>query len=360
MTIPSAGRILLILALGLKSLPILADDGSALSTPWRGLTFTRDDHVSMESEYLKISPRQIDVSFLFRNHSDKDVELTIAFPLPALTPHGSDDLPLPDKEANFHVWADGQEISTETSFQVLAYDGKTQHYTRDLTEAFAANGLNPRVSRPDDPLKREKLLRLGLLRQDDQEWGDWHFNLLYYWKQKFPAGKSVTIRHTYSPWIGGWHTLSGSGLPFFDGKIVLNKEPYCFDRSFMLALGKLIEHPYDSYRHVTTGTEEALFSDDRDGSYDRTQADLGFAELEYILKTGAGWNGPIGKFTLEIDKDRTELVSLCQPGGMRLKKQGNSFVGTLQNFTPTSDLKIIFLGGEAYSYVVDAHPDMAH
>jgi hypothetical protein len=224
-----------------------------------------------------------------------------------------------------------------------------------------ANEINPRQVQQDDPAKHEKLSQLQLLKQDDgREWGNWHFNFLYFWKQKFPAGKSVSIRHTYAPWIGGWYMLPGSGLPFFNEKIVLNQEPYCFDRPFMRALGKLIEHPYSSYRYAKTEAEEALYSDFSDGSYDRTKAAVGFAQLGYILKTGAGWNGPIGSFTLEIDKSGSELVSLCQPKGMTLQKRGNSYVGSLRNFTPTEDLNILFLGGEAYSYVGEANPHMAH
>lgn len=350
-----------LLFVALASSVALADDGSVSVTPWGGLTFTKDDNVSMESEYLKISPRQVDVRFVFRNRSDQDVELTVAFPLPTLQPHDEDDLPLPDKEAGFHVWADGREISAKTSFQVFAHDDKTQRYTRDMTEIFMANGLDPRQARQDDPAKHEKLSQLKLLRQDDgQEWGDWQLNLLYFWKQKFPAGKTVEIRHAYAPWIGGWYMLSGADLPIFGEKIVLNHEPYCFDRSFMRALGKLIEHPYQSYRYVKTETEEALFRDFNDASYDLTKANIGFAQLGYILKTGAGWNGPIGKFTLEIDKDGAELVSLCQPQGMSLQKKGNSYVGSLRDFTPTSDLNILFLGGSAYSRVIDANPHAVH
>ena len=65
--------------------------------------------------------------------------------------------------------------------------------------------------------------------------------------------------------------------------------------------------------------------------------------INYVLKTGANWAGPIRSFKLTIDPGASDhLVSFC-PG--RLKPTGpNALEFTAKDFTPESDLKILIVG----------------
>ncbi|MDD3371796.1 MAG: DUF4424 family protein, partial [Alphaproteobacteria bacterium] len=49
-----------------------------------GLVPRESPDVSMESEDLDISVREIKIRYVFRNHSSRDIDATVAFPLPPL------------------------------------------------------------------------------------------------------------------------------------------------------------------------------------------------------------------------------------------------------------------------------------
>ena len=71
----------------------------------------------------------------------------------------------------------------------------------------------------------------------------------------------------------------------------------------------------------------------RPGSIDR---------VHYILKTGANWKGPIGRFVLRIVKDKPAQKSSVCMDGFR-KADTRTFVLEKRNFVPTQDLKIAFI-----------------
>jgi hypothetical protein len=72
---------------------------------------------------------------------------------------------------------------------------------------------------------------------------------------------------------------------------------------------------------------------------------LWHGDLEYILSTGANWAGPIGYFHLELDKSDADLVSLCPIPGLHLVRKGRSFVADAEQYTPTMDIKVMFVYG---------------
>ncbi len=74
-------------------------------------------------------------------------------------------------------------------------------------------------------------------------------------------------------------------------------------------------------------------------------------DVEYILGTGRNWKGPIGVFTLRIEKDSPDqLVSLCLPGELR-KVDSTSYEFTSKDFVPQDKLVI---------YFYDVGPDVAY
>ena len=61
----------------------LAND-SAACVGMGGLVFQKNDQIKMVSEDLRISPSLVQVEYLYRNESDKDIELLVAFPIPSV------------------------------------------------------------------------------------------------------------------------------------------------------------------------------------------------------------------------------------------------------------------------------------
>jgi hypothetical protein len=62
----------------------------------------------------------------------------------------------------------------------------------------------------------------------------------------------------------------------------------------------------------------------------------------YVLRTGANWAGPIGRFHLIVDKGAPQnLVSLCAPD---IRPTSDTrFELDRTNYTPREDLRILFL-----------------
>jgi Domain of unknown function (DUF4424) len=125
--------------------------------------------------------------------------------------------------------------------------------------------------------------------------------VIFYWQQIFPAGKVVSIKHVYHP--GGGFILPSE--EFWDE--IANA--YCIDA--------------ESLKSMKGRGGEA-------------------SQVHYILRSGANWAGPIGKFRLTIRKEPPyQMVFLCADGVRRQDSQ--TFVVEKTNFVPRSDLKIIFL-----------------
>jgi hypothetical protein len=64
-----------------------ANDTIVEITP-QGLQFKTEDNISIEKESLYISLRKIEVSYIFRNHSSKNITAEVAFPVPPYQIHG--------------------------------------------------------------------------------------------------------------------------------------------------------------------------------------------------------------------------------------------------------------------------------
>ena len=64
--------------------------------------------------------------------------------------------------------------------------------------------------------------------------------------------------------------------------------------------------------------------------------------IDYILRTGANWSGPIGQFHLTVDKGEPgSLVSFC---GQGIKKTSDTkFEMSKTNFSPEGDLAVLIL-----------------
>jgi hypothetical protein len=96
----------------------------------------------------------------------------------------------------------------------------------------------------------------------------------FYWQQRFCDGRETVIEHRYKPSVGDTVGVDATTIIH----ILQNPEfaryysKYCIDSSFFAAV---------------TSSKTAYFSQQ---------------SIEYVLKTGSNWSGPIQRFRLVVDK----------------------------------------------------------
>jgi hypothetical protein len=312
--------------------PALANDSIAeLGTG--GLILSRTDAISMEKENLFISMDKVQVDYVFRNTTEKDVEALVAFPMPTVDANPYTMPMLPDATSDnfldFDVSFDGKAIKPELEQKAFAVD-------IDVSEELKAHGVpvNPFIEGAYDALAKlsddvaKDWIDRGMIFVDSYDdgsgWKDvrsplWSLKSTYFWKTTFPASKQVKVRHNYKPSVGGT-----AGLSFYwDGKFQDGykeyQKKYCIDQAFEKAIRKAAAEAPDGY---------PLLQEMR---------------LEYVLTSGGNWAlGMIGDYTLTVDKgDPKALISLC---ANNLKKTGpTTFTSNEKEFYPQQDISILIL-----------------
>ncbi len=302
---PAPLAIALALAFAGAPAPCLANDTSA-SVNAGGLVFEKSAAIQMKSEVLSISTSAIEVDYVFANPGPADVTTVVAFPLPDLNlaemAHSPSSIPFRGQQnyVGFRTWVDGKEIASKSEVHAVLEDG------RDVAGELQKLGVNIFTEEQTlTPEVQDKLLKLGALV--DGGYNDifpvWVAKPSYYWTQTFPAGKELHIEHRYS------------AGPFLS--LVKEAEPeWCTDDAYKTAFAKLPK---------------------LEGGYLRGEA------VRYVLSTGANWAGPIGDFTLKLDKGAAALISTCPIAGLTLKREGNAFVARAKDYTPKADLNILFV-----------------
>jgi len=301
----------------------LADDSSA-ALQAGSIVFTKNTPVKMAAEDLFVSPGAVRIRFEFSNPTRRDVETLVAFPLPDLSasefwgsPIGTvtDD---PKNFVGFKAVVDGKPVPFTIEQRAFVKN-------KDVTASVLAAGapLNPTSNDGYAKLaglpkeKQKALVAAGVAESDGGELiPQWTVRTRFYWPQKFPAGKTVVIEHSYQP---------VTGQSFFSTEYQKRSEKfggidYCFDAQTWAAL------------EAKTG--KARNNPDM-GSY------MVAYQTAYILTTAGNWQGPIGRFHLTIDKKAPDnLISLCWDG--ELKKTGpTSFEFSQENFAPKRDLHFV-------------------
>jgi nitrate reductase beta subunit len=179
------------------------------------------------------------------------------------------------------------------------------------------------------PDKWEELLRVGLAETEEYDTGRgtkkhlaarWTLQTTYYWEQTFAGRAETLIEHRYKPSVGTTvQTALGAPdaakEPWYDEY----KDKYCFDYEFLAAVERA--------RKAANGKFGGPFSEER---------------IDYILKTGANWSGPIKDFRLVVDKGAPDnLVSFC---GDDVRKIGETqFEMKKTDYTPDGNLSILIL-----------------
>jgi Domain of unknown function (DUF4424) len=288
-----------------------------------GLTLVQSKSISMDSEDLYISAKSVRVTYRFTNTSSAPITTTVAFPLPQLPVEYNDSRPsFPGdfrKILNFKTTIDGKPVALDYVVQAIL-NGK------DVTAILDRFRLYPSVyegkgrSLQDlTATEKKRLVADGLITvsgygADDQIEANWDVRATVTRKQVFPAKKTVTVRHTYNPMVGG--SVAGGLMKEARGNPAFTetKARYCIDNDWL-----------KSFDNAIAGKS-------------------GYAEtwIGYVLSSGANWKGPIQDFTLTLDKGSpTALLSVCETGFTKISP--TQFQIKRKNFTPKRDLDILIV-----------------
>jgi hypothetical protein len=309
----------------------LADDSSA-ALGAGGVVLTQAADVRMAKEDLYVSPDKVRIRFEFANDSKNDINTVVAFPLPDIDANQYYEEPLGDMTADpvnfvgFTVVADGKRITPQVEQRAI-YKG------RDVTATLAAlhipvnviSQTNIQMLNSLKPAQIAGLEKAGLADHDsgDGEHPHWIIRTKFFWNQKFPAGKTVVLEHSYQPVSGGtfYTSMDLKDNPKDQDSRHWNTN-YCVDSTTLKAItariGSKTGKPEDG------GNMEARTTD-------------------YILMSGNNWKGPIGHFHLTLDKLKpANILSLCWDGN--LKKSGaTTFDFTADNYAPPRDIHLLVL-----------------
>ena len=300
-----------------------------------GLQFAQTDDITMADEKLYISPEKVQVDYVFHNNAAKDVEALVAFPMPDI--EGGEEVNVAvdydagDNFLGFSVNQDGKDIKPDLQQQVFVHGVDLTQELKTLNVPLIPNSKaadEALTKLPPDALARLKTL--GLVRMD--QWDDgqgmkdhaialWTLKSVYWWKTVYPAGKDITVRHTYKTSVGGTVDityLDENGQPKGEQWDDYVKR-YCLDDNMVKVAQK--------NRQAEKAGGGPLYVENW---------------ISYILMTGNNWAGPIGNFTLTVDKgDPKNIVSFCGNG---VKKTGpTTFEMSAKDFYPEHDLNILLL-----------------
>jgi len=329
------------LAAALAFLPAasFANDAAA-ETAAGGIRLREERRVTMRKERLVISRTKVartaavtqgdryhvSVSYEFMaDAGGPEVRTEVAFPLPEYG-YGFLDLAGTRRIDGFKVEVDGRPV--QPTKVVRAYVAQ-----REVTKQLAAAGLDAEtfagftgdakapgyaVARLPRP-QREALLAEGLLYPevigDPFAFGpNWSVVVTYHWRQLFPAGKVVRVRHEYDAVPGLAYDFSAKELPR-DGRL-----KGCFD-------APLVEAVEAAQRRRAEGGKLPL---------------VYLHWVGYVLTTANTWKTPIEDFELDVDFPEGEFVSFCWDGPV--ERVGKTRLrAARKDFVPAEELKVYFL-----------------
>ena len=283
-----------------------------------GIQYLKNPHIEMQREDLYISQRQIRVAYSFKNNSAQDITETVLFPLPEVSAGYDDDFADTAGLINsFRIWADSKAVKPQIHVRAFfeTKDGKKADMTAKLKQCGLTDDelMAPWTNKYDHEKVSAKINACLIpqaaklkLKSDDDISDFWSAQIVYSWKQTFKAGKTTNIKHQYTPLLGGSFLYP----PLFEKGDEMDKA-YCIS---------------DDLRRTLADPKRKMHF---------------YTQLGYILTTGANWAKPIGKFTLTIEREPGQLVSLCWDKSLR-KISPTVFRAEKTDFLPRKDLDIIF------------------
>jgi hypothetical protein len=328
-------RLLAVVAISLALVQTAQANDSTAELATGGLIFVQNPDVEMRSEDLYISTAEIRVRYRFFNKSDRDITVPVAFPMPEIRiEHQDQNISVPTEDGvnllGFVTQIDGRRVETKVEQRVFAGGVDRTQFLRERGIPLA-----PHLRSTNDALDRlprsrwDELIRAGLAEIEEFDEGKgmqkhlsarWGLQTTFYWEQTFPSRREIVIEHRYKPSVGG---TVGTGF----GVAGATKEDwfpnysrkYCIDAAFIAATERA--------RKASKGADTAPFFEER---------------IDYILKTGANWSGPIGDFRLVVDKGNPDsLVSFCGEGVKKISPA--QFEMRKKNFVPEGNLSVLIL-----------------
>lgn len=320
--------------------PAIANDSTA-AIGLGGLELTRNDSISMDSEDLFLSRKKVTVKYRFTNNSAKDIETLVSFPLPPM-PSGLEgymDMPAFTnwkEQIEFKTLVDGKPVALDYRETYVITDSKDGKDVRKRVESLGwplryweDYEFDQKYLEKLDNAQKAKLVKEGLLRKEadsDYYSPNWQMQAHITRKQKFPAGKTIVVEHSYKPIAGG--SVGGALIPEYrkDGGDYFKEyaASYCIDKSFLAGFDK---------RYIAEKKKAAKRGDEYGVAYTEHW-------LEYALKPGANWKGPIKDFRLVVEKDKPEnLLSFCMTGVRKISP--TQFEVRKTNFEPKDDIRIL-------------------
>jgi len=325
----------LVCLLAMSLTPVQSNDSSAAIAA-SGLELVKNDQVRMVSEVLRIASRLVEVDYVFENTGSSDVTTLVAFPLPELGAVSKVPVNIPfPRTANlvgFQAWIDEREIKPD--IEVRAFD-QTGEITAELRR-LGVDPVNPEILDPKRPELKKALLGMHLLDEDDDP--TWTVKVSFHWQQTFPAGKRVAVKHRYRPIYGSRYIPIDDRAGDFDAlKDTVKKSDlggqWCYDQSFNVGELRLFDRQREAWIREKALRSKAL------------EPEIIYENVQYVLKTGANWQGPIGRFELQIDKSGADLISTCPIPGLKLQRAPYGFNAVASDYMPSSNLDILFVSG---------------
>jgi hypothetical protein len=300
-----------------------------------GLIFGRTDAIEMKAEDLFISMREVRVRYVFRNRTEADVTTIVAFPLPDVqAPSETNNFVVPNPAdplnfMGFKTRIDGTSVAMQVEQKAFAVgvDRTAMLAEMGLPTSPLSSGIVERLARLPSA-KIDQLRSWGMIEFDVYDAGQgmqrhirplWSARTIYYWTQTFPAGRDITVEHSYKPSVGGAaQTIVGANYANKD-QLQTYQDRYCMTDAFISAARRL--------QKKSTLGEPVILTEHN---------------IEYILTTGANWAGPIRNFRLTIDKSTADnLVSFCMNGVRKVSP--TQFVIDKTDYFPTHNLEILLL-----------------
>jgi hypothetical protein len=299
-----------------------------------GLIFVHNDQVELRHEDLFISAGEVKVRYRFFNKTDRDVKVLVAFPMPEIKAEQEVAIALPSDDPvnalDFSTLVNGQKVDTQVEQRVMAAGIDRTKYLQDLGLPLA-----PHLGTTNDALDRlprekwDELIRFGLAEIEEYDVGKgmqqhlaarWALRTTFYWEQVFPAKAETLIEHRYKPSVG---ETAGTSFGSKDAEkeewFADYSRKYCIDKGFLAAVARA--------KKDVKGDFGAPFTEER---------------IDYILKTGANWSGPIGEFRLVVDKGHPDnLISFCGQGVKKIAP--TQFEVLRKDYRPEGNLSVLIL-----------------
>ncbi len=278
----------------------------------------------MEKEELSISTAKVEIRYEFKNQTTNDIITEVAFPIPdykwSLLGRSVTDF------SDFTVEIDGQRNSYQQEVKAFARGKDCTTILTDMKISIVdfgkyESGLDSTGRRHQtfvdrlSAINKQKLIELGVLKpflgtEPDIVFPDWSVSIKYYWTQRFPAGKTTIIKHSYGPYAGfrPFCASDGEDIGFL-------RKNACINESFVSWMR-------------------------RNGRADDDGCPMG-VWVSYILTTANNWGGPIKDFHLNIEKKPDEEISTCFDPTPQ-KTGDNHYEIQIAGFVPKRDLRIFF------------------